>query len=68
MDLLARLWRAGELSATEFLVQARQGVDTQITATELAGELRRAAVAWLQSAGLMENWLAISPETATSRP
>lgn len=68
MALLARLWQAGELSATEYLVQTRQGVDTQITAAELSGEVRRAAVAWLQSSGLLEDWLGISLRSAESRP
>ncbi len=63
-DLLERMWRAGELAATDYLIQARQNIDTQASAAELEGELRRAAVAWLAASGRIETFLAPAPGAA----
>ena len=41
-DLLWRLWEAGELSTTEFLVQLQQTLDTRESALELRAALWRA--------------------------
>lgn len=59
VELLERLWRAGELSATDYLIQAKQNVDTQVSAAELAGDLWQAAIAWLEASGQVESWLGL---------
>lgn len=69
VELLERLWRAGELSATDYLIQAKQNVDTQVSATELAGDIWQAAIAWLEASGQVERWLSLkstSPADATN--
>lgn len=50
-ELLERLWRAGELSASDYLIQAKQSIETQMTATDLAGRFWSAWVAWLEASG-----------------
>ena len=59
--LLEKMWQAGELTATDFLIQAKQNIDTLITATALKGEVWRAAIAWLGASGQVEVWLGIEP-------
>jgi cobalt-zinc-cadmium efflux system outer membrane protein len=51
LRLLERLWRAGELSGSEYLVQTRQALDTRVSAMELRGELWQAWADWLHASG-----------------
>lgn len=61
-DLLWRLWEAGELSTTEFLVQLRQTLDTRESALELRAALWRAWFEWLTASGQIENWFDTSAD------
>ena len=56
-DLLRRLWEAGELSTTEFLVQLKQTLDTRESALELRQALWRAWFEWMTASGQIESWL-----------
>lgn len=60
--LLEKMWQAGELAATDFLIQAKQNNDTLITATSLKGEVWQAAITWLKASGQLEVWLGIDPD------
>lgn len=64
--LLQRLWQAGELSTTDYLVQLAQSLDTQADATELHGDLWHAWVDWLAASGGVESWLGLETAAATS--
>lgn len=59
MVLLEEMWQAGELAATDFLIQAKQNIDTLMTATTLKGEVWHAAIAWLEASGQVKTWLGI---------
>jgi cobalt-zinc-cadmium efflux system outer membrane protein len=59
---LWRLWEAGELSTTEFLVQLRQTLDTRESALELRETLWRAWLEWLIASGQIESWLGTRTE------
>jgi len=61
VTLLKQMWQAGELTATDYLIQAKQNVDTQVSATALAGEVWQAAIAWLDASGQVGRWLDITP-------
>jgi len=63
MNLLEQMWQAGELTATDFLIQARQNIDTQAAATALMGEVWQAAIVWLDASGQVGHWLGIMPIT-----
>jgi len=63
-ELLERLWRSGELSLTEYLVQVDQMLETQRSAVELRRELWDAWFAWLGAAGQTGAWLGLAIETA----
>ena len=62
-ELLERLWRAGELDLTEYLVQLDQTLDTQASALELQRELWLAWFEWLAAAGEVGAWLGLPVET-----
>ncbi len=61
MNLLEQMWQAGELTATDYLIQAKQNVDTQAAATTLMGEVWQAAITWLDASGQVELWLDLAP-------
>ncbi len=62
MELLEQMWQARELTATDFLIQARQNINTQVTASRLRGRLWQAAVAWLEASGQVEQWLGLTEQ------
>ena len=62
-ELLERLWRAGELDLTDYLVQLDQTLDTQASALELQRELWLAWFEWLAAAGGVGVWLGLPVET-----
>jgi cobalt-zinc-cadmium efflux system outer membrane protein len=69
IKLLEKLWQAGELTATGYLVQAKQNIDTQLAAATLTGEVWQAAIAWLEASGQVERWLGLdntSPADTTN--
>jgi cobalt-zinc-cadmium efflux system outer membrane protein len=61
--LLDRLWRAGELDVTDYLVQLDQTLATQASALDLELRLRRAWLDWLAASAQLGDWLGTSIET-----
>lgn len=59
VDLLERLWEAGELSTTDFLVQLRQTLDTRENALNLELTLWSAWFEWLAASGQVDAWLGL---------
>lgn len=55
--LIERLWRAGEMTTVDYLVQLKQRLDSQIAGVELQGQAWQAWVDWLKASGKIENWL-----------
>ncbi len=55
LTLLERLWRIGELSSTDYLVQLDQTLDTRVSALEVRGRLWRAWADWLVSSGQLDH-------------
>ena len=62
-QLLDRLWQAGELNATEYLVQLKQALDTEVGATEQRGRMWRAWADWLAASGQADQWLNLAGDT-----
>jgi cobalt-zinc-cadmium efflux system outer membrane protein len=58
--LLKRLWEAGELSTTDYLIQVRQTLDTEESALELRRSMWRAWFEWMTASGQIESWLGTS--------
>jgi cobalt-zinc-cadmium efflux system outer membrane protein len=57
IELLETLWRAGEISTTDYLLQVQQTLDTQIARIELHGDLWNAWLAWMNYSASLGNWL-----------
>lgn len=55
--LIERLWKAGEISATDYLVQLKQRLDSQIAGVELQSRTWQAWVDWLKASGTIETWV-----------
>jgi cobalt-zinc-cadmium efflux system outer membrane protein len=56
-EQLQKLWRAGELSTTDYLVQLNQTLDVQESALKLRQALWRAWFEWLRASGQVDAWL-----------
>ncbi|MDE0406047.1 MAG: TolC family protein [Nitrospira sp.] len=65
-DHLRRLWQAGELSATEFLVQTSRTIDSQDSALQLRQALWLAWFEWLIASGKVDEWLKVGSYTKTT--
>lgn len=61
-ELLDRLWQAGELDTTDYLVQLKQTLDTEISAFEQRGRMWRAWATWLAASGRADQWLNLTGE------
>jgi cobalt-zinc-cadmium efflux system outer membrane protein len=55
--LLERLWRAGELSTTDYLLQLQQTLDTALAGADLEGRLWSSYTDYLAATGQLEGWL-----------
>lgn len=62
-DLLERLWRAGELSTADYLLQLKQTLDTALAGAELEGRLWRRSTDYLAATGQLERWLDLDGAT-----
>jgi cobalt-zinc-cadmium efflux system outer membrane protein len=58
--LLERLWRAGELSTTDYLLQLQQTLDTALAGVDLEGRLWSSYTDYLAATGQLEGWLGLA--------
>jgi cobalt-zinc-cadmium efflux system outer membrane protein len=56
-NLLERLWRAGEISTADYLIQLKQSLDTALAGADLRGRLWRSYVDALYSTGQLDAWV-----------
>lgn len=61
--LLERLWRVGELSTTDYLVQLRQALDTRAEAERLRRDLWQRFVELLEASALAQEWAGVRTTT-----
>jgi len=55
-NLLERLWREGEVSTADYLLQLNQTLDTQLAGAELEARLWRSYADYLAATGQLERW------------
>lgn len=55
-NLLEKLWREGELSTTDYLLQLKQTLDTQLAGAELEARVWRSYADYLAATGQLERW------------
>jgi cobalt-zinc-cadmium efflux system outer membrane protein len=60
--LLERLWRAGEIGTSDYLVQLRQSLDTALSGTTLENETWQAWIDHLGASGRLNAWLGAGDE------
>jgi cobalt-zinc-cadmium efflux system outer membrane protein len=58
-ELLENLWRAGELSTADYLLQLKQTLDTELAGAELESRLWRSSTEYLSANGQLESWLGL---------
>lgn len=58
--LLDKLWVAGEINTTDYLIQLKQRIDSQIAGSELLGQTWQAWIFWLDASGNLDHWLGCS--------
>lgn len=54
---LETLWRSGEINTTEYLIQLKQNLDTQLSGSTLQGNVWVAWLEWLSATGQVNTWL-----------
>lgn len=62
LELIKKLWRAGDMSTTEYLVQLKQALNTQSAGYELRGRVWQAGFDWLLVTASINDWLQITVE------
>ncbi|WP_113066179.1 TolC family protein [Oleiagrimonas sp. MCCC 1A03011] len=55
--LLEKIWRAGEMSTSDYLVQLRQSLDTALSGLELESQTWQAWFDYLTAAGRLTDWI-----------
>lgn len=60
LQLIERLWRAGDMSTAEYLVQLKQALETRSAGLELRGQLWESGFDWLYETGAIDRWLNIT--------
>ena len=56
IKLLDKLWDAGEINTTDYLIQLKQRIDSQILGVDLQGRTWEAWFQWLDASGELEHW------------
>jgi cobalt-zinc-cadmium efflux system outer membrane protein len=56
-SLLEKIWRAGEMSTSDYLVQLKQSLDTALSGLDLESRTRQAWFDYLAAAGLLTDWI-----------
>lgn len=67
-DLLERLWRAGEISTADYLIQLQQTLDTALAGADLQGRVWRAYVDALYATGQLDAWIGFEPSVSEVTP
>jgi len=57
LNNLEILWKTGEISTTQYLVQFQQTLDTKLTGTKLKGDIWQAWIDWLIATGTVSKWI-----------
>jgi cobalt-zinc-cadmium efflux system outer membrane protein len=55
--LLEKLWRAGEISTSDYLVQLKQSLDTALSGLQLESQAWQAWFDYLTAAGRLTDWI-----------
>jgi len=59
---IKRLWRAGDMSTSDYLVQLKQAIETQIASIKLRNKLWNSTLEWLLVTASIDDWLNLTTE------
>jgi len=62
IKLLERLWKAGEINTTDYLIQLTQALSTKASALEQRGRMWTDWSEWLLASGQIKQWLAMQAQ------
>ena len=62
VKLLQKLLAAGELNASDYLVQVRESLDTEGAGIALRGRAWQAWFEWLDASSKVDTWLGVSSQ------
>ena len=62
--LIKKLWLAGDINATDYLMQLKQALETKATGLELRNQLWQVAFEWMSLSATLDNWLNINTQNA----
>ncbi len=57
LELIRRLWQAGDMSTTDYLVQLKQALETEAAGLELRGRVWHSSFEWLYTTARLAHWL-----------
>ncbi|MFK5915703.1 MAG: TolC family protein [Woeseiaceae bacterium] len=63
LKLIKQLWEAGDISASDYLLQLKQALETQASGLELRNQLWLVAFDWMSQTNTLDNWLNIKQPT-----
>lgn len=66
--LLERLWREGEISTSDYLLQLKQTLDTALAGAELEARLWRSYAEYLAAGGQLESWAGLESPHGETNP
>jgi len=58
--LIKQLWKAGDISAADYLLKLKQALETQATGLELRNQLWQVAFDWMSLTASIDKWLNIN--------
>ena len=64
-ELLEKLWRAGEISTSDYLVQLKQSLDTALAGLDLESRTWQAWFDYLSAAGRLTDWIENATQDAS---
>jgi len=65
--LIKQLWQAGDISASDYLLQLKQALETQASGFELRNQLWQVAFDWMSQTNTIDNWLSIEVMPAVNK-
>ncbi|MCW8957170.1 MAG: TolC family protein [Gammaproteobacteria bacterium] len=62
LSLIRKLWRAGDISASDYLLQLKQALEIRATGLELRNKLWLVAFEWMSLTDQLDDWLGLEIE------
>jgi outer membrane protein, heavy metal efflux system len=57
LQLIKQLWQTGDISASDYLLQLKQALETQAAGLQLRNQLWQVAFDWMSQTNTIDNWL-----------